>query len=91
MKKDVGSITQAMVDMAKAKGYDTAQISGIMNSPEGRSLMSQLNGPGGGAMKDAAAKAAGGDTAALSSLLGSLMSTKEGQTVAKQVMGMKKK
>jgi len=91
MSRDVNELTKNLMGAAKAKGFDTAQISGIMESPEGRSLMAQLNGPGGEAIKAAASKAAEGDTDALSSLLGSLMSTKEGQSVAKQVMGMKKK
>ncbi|MDR1693342.1 MAG: hypothetical protein LBR72_08295, partial [Oscillospiraceae bacterium] len=70
--------------------YDINQISGIMDSPEGKALLGQLNGPGGGAMKDAASKAADGDTAALSELLRSVMATEEGRSVAKQVMSMKK-
>jgi hypothetical protein len=90
MGKDIGNITQNLLGAAKAKGFDTAQISGIMDSPEGRALLAQLNAPGGEAMKEAASRAAQGDTAALSALLGSLMATKEGRTIASQVMSMKK-
>ncbi|MDR0293419.1 MAG: hypothetical protein LBH95_04620 [Oscillospiraceae bacterium] len=91
MSKDVNDLTANLMGAAKVKGFDTNRIAGIMNSPEGRALMEQLSGPGGGAMKDAAAKAAEGDAAALSSLMGELMSTKEGQSVAKQVKDMKRK
>jgi hypothetical protein len=52
--------------------------------------MARLNAPGGEAMKDAAAKAAEGDTAALSSLLGTLMTTKEGKSVISQAKNIKK-
>jgi hypothetical protein len=90
MDKDVKNLTQNLFGAAKAKGFDTAQIAGIMDSPEGRTLMAQLNAPGGEAMKEAAAKAAEGDTAALASLLGTLMATKEGKKIAGQVMSLKK-
>ncbi len=90
MAKDVNDMTKDLLGVAKSKGYDINQISGIMDSPEGQTLISQLNGPNGGAMRDAASKAAEGDTAALSSLLRTLMSSEEGRSVAKQVMSMKK-
>lgn len=83
--------TKDLLNMAKSKGFDVNQISGIMSSPEGQALLAQLNGPNGGALKDSISKAADGDTAAISSLLGTLMSTKEGQSVAKQAMNLKKK
>jgi hypothetical protein len=90
MDKDVKNLTQDLLSAAKAKGYDTAQISGIMDSPEGRALLAQLNAPGGEMMKAAAAKAAEGDTAALSALLGALMSTKEGKSVLGQAKNIQK-
>ncbi|MCL2003496.1 MAG: hypothetical protein FWG72_05775 [Oscillospiraceae bacterium] len=90
MGRDVKNLTQGLLGAAKAKGLDTARISGIMDSPEGRALMARLNAPEGEAMKAAASKAASGDTAALSALLGTLMATKEGQSVAGQVMNLKK-
>jgi hypothetical protein len=90
MDKSVKDLTRNLLGTAKSKGFDTAQIDGIMASAEGKALMEKLGGPGGESMKDAAAKAAEGDTAALSSLLGSLMSTPEGRSVAAQAMNMKK-
>jgi hypothetical protein len=90
MDKDVKNLTRDLLGAAKAKGFDTAQIDGIMYSAEGKAIMDQLSGPGGEAMKAAAAKAAEGDTAALSSLLGSLMATPEGRSLASQAMKMKK-
>ncbi|MDR1668862.1 MAG: hypothetical protein LBR76_02760 [Oscillospiraceae bacterium] len=90
MANNVGDMTKDLLGVAKSKGYDINQISGIIDSPEGQVLLSRLNGPGGDAMKDAASKAADGDTAALSELLRTVMSTKEGRSVATQVMNMKK-
>ncbi|MCL1806650.1 MAG: hypothetical protein FWG31_02990 [Oscillospiraceae bacterium] len=90
MEQDVKNITKDLLGTAKAKGYNTGQIENLMASPEGQALMAQLSAPGGEGMKDAAAKAAAGDTAALSSLLRTLMATPEGQSIAKQVMNMKK-
>jgi hypothetical protein len=90
MDKDVQNITKTLMDTAKARGFDTTQIDGIMQSPEGQALLARLGAPGGESMKAAAAKAAEGDTAALSALIGSLMATKEGKSIAGQVMSMKK-
>jgi hypothetical protein len=90
MDKNTKHLTKELLGEAKAKGFDMAQIDSIMSSDEGRALMAQLGGPGGEAMKAAAAKAAEGDSAALSSLLGSLMATPEGRSLAGSVMNMKK-
>jgi hypothetical protein len=90
MDKSVKNLTRTLMGEAKAKGFDTAQIDSIMASAEGKALMEKLSAPGGEAMKAAAAKAAEGDTAALSSLLGALMSTPEGRSIAAQAMNMKK-
>jgi len=90
MDKDTRNLTKELMGEAKAKGFDMAQVDSIMTSPEGQALMAQLGAPGGEAMKAAAAKAAAGDTAAISSLLGSLMATPEGRSLASQVMQMKK-
>ena len=90
MSNNLNDITADLLSAAKSKGYDTNQINSVIGSPDGQALMAQLNGPGGQALKAAAANAAKGDTGALSGLLNTLMSTKEGRNVAKQVMGMKK-
>ena len=90
MDKNTKNLTKELLGEVKSKGFDMTQIDSIMYSQEGQALMSQLGGSGGEAMKEAAAKAASGDTAALSSLLGTLMSTPEGRSVAAQAMNMKK-
>lgn len=41
MGKDVKNLAQSLLGAAKAKGFDTAQISAIMDSPEGHVLLVQ--------------------------------------------------
>ena len=90
MDKNTKNLTRGLFDEAKSKGFDMSQVDSIMSSDEGKALMAQLGGPGGDAMKAAAAKAAEGDSAALSNLLTSLMSTPEGRSIAGAAMNMKK-
>ncbi len=90
MTKDANSMAREWLNAAKAKGYDTSQVNGLLDTPEAKTLLNQLNGPGGGAMKDAASRAAEGDTEALSSLLRTLTSTPEGKAVIQKAMSMRK-
>ena len=80
------SSARDMLGSAKSKGFDLAKIAGIMDSAEGRALLRQLSGPGGDALKQAAASASEGDSGTVGRLMASLMSTNEGRELAKQVM-----
>lgn len=89
--RDMESKAKNLMGSAKEKGIDMAKISQIMDSSEGKALLKQLSGSGGDALKHAAAQAADGDNGSIARLMGSLMSSKEGQALAKQVMELTKK
>lgn len=90
MARDMSQAAQEMLNKNKGK-IDMESVSAIMDSAEGKALLKQLSGGGGDALKKAAAAAADGDKGAVSRLMGSLLSTKEGQALAKQVMDISKK
>ena len=86
MNRNMESSAKDMLGAAKSKGFDISKLSGIMDSAEGRALLRQLSGPGGDALKEAAARASEGDSGAVGRLMASLMSTNEGRALAKQIM-----
>lgn len=90
MGREIPPAAQELLNKNKGK-VDLNAISSIMDSPEGKALLKQLSGSGGDALKKAAAAAADGDKGAVGRLMGSLLSSKEGQALAKQVMDISKK
>ena len=78
-------------DLLEKNKVNMGTISAIMDSREGKALLKQISGGGGDALKKAAAEAAEGDSDAAGRLIKSLLSTKEGQALAGQVMKMSKK
>lgn len=79
---------ESMVENLMNKGggkFDMGTVSQILDSAEGKNLMRQLSGDGGDALKQAAAAAADGDSGAAGRMLTTLLSSKEGQALAKQV------
>lgn len=90
MGREMPQAAQELLNKNKDK-ISMESIAAIMDSPEGKALLTQLSGGGGDALKQAAAAAASGDKGAINRLLGSLLSTKEGQSLAKQVMNISKK
>lgn len=91
MARDMETQAKNLTGAAKAKGVDLGKLAALMDSVEGKALLRQISGPGGDALKKAASDAAEGDGGAVGRLLSSLMSTKEGQALAKQVMEIAKK
>ena len=90
MPTDMHQTARDLIDKNKGK-IDMKAISSIMESPEGKALLKQLAGGGGDALKKAAAAAAEGEKGAVNRLMGSLLSTREGQALTKQVMDITKK
>ena len=89
MSQRIKEQTKTLLNHPKAKGLDMEKISEIMDSAEGKALLKQLSGRGGDALKQAASQAADGDTGAAGRMLTSLMSSREGQALAKQVMALR--
>jgi hypothetical protein len=63
---------------------------GILESDEGKKLLSQLSASGGDSLKDAAQKAADGDVGATKNLIQTVLSSKEGRALAAQIMEISK-
>ncbi|MCL2082330.1 MAG: hypothetical protein FWH04_03715 [Oscillospiraceae bacterium] len=91
MSREIKEKTQNLWNHPNAQGLDMTRVAQIMDSPEGKTLLRQLSGPGGDALKRAASQAADGDTGAAGRMLTSLMSTKEGQSLAAQAMALRNK
>ncbi len=91
MAKDFSAAAQALLGQSKNGKVNMQTVSAIMDSQQGKDLLKHLSGGGGDALKQAAAAAAEGDTGSAGRLLASLLSTKEGQALAKQVMEITKK
>jgi len=91
VRNNFDQTAKSILGEENAKKLDMKALGALMDSPEGKSLLKQLSGPGGDALKKAAASAADGDKGAVQRLLSSLMSSKEGQALAKQVMDIGKK
>jgi hypothetical protein len=91
MKSGFEQTAKSILGEENAKKVDLKALSTLMDSPEGKALLRQLSGPGGDALKKAAANAAEGDRGAAQRMLSSLMSSKDGQALAKQVMEISKK
>lgn len=91
MRSDFEDAAKSILGDEKSKKVDLKALSSLMDSPEGKSLLQQLSGPGGDALKKAAASAVDGDKGAAQRLFSSLMGSKEGQALAKQVMEIGKK
>ena len=89
MPIDMPQAARELINKNKGK-IDLDSISSIMESPEGKALLKQI-ASGGDSLKKAAAAAAEGDKGAVNRFLGSLLSTREGQLLAKQVMEISKK
>ena len=87
--KDIPPAAQELLSKHKGK-IGMEAIARIMDSDQGKALLKQLSGEGGDALKNAAAAAATGDKGAAGRLVASLLSTKEGQTLAAQIMEMVK-
>jgi hypothetical protein len=66
------------------------KISTLLNSPEGKSLLSQLSAGGGDALKKAAADAAAGNKDSGKALLSSLMADPEGAALVSKVVSLAK-
>lgn len=62
------------------------QISEVLNKPESRKLLGMLAGGGGDALKKAAGAAVKGDNDVAKNLLSTLLSTREGTEMARQIM-----
>ena len=91
LRSDYKDVASNILGEEKAGKLDMKAISGLMDSAEGKALLKQLSGPGGDALKKAAASAVEGDKGAAQRLFTSLMGSKEGQALAKQVMEIGKK
>ena len=91
MRSDYEQTAKSILGDDNAKKVDMKALASLMDSPEGKALLKQLSGPGGDALKKAAATAADGDKGSVQRLFASLMSSKEGQALAKQVMEISKK
>ncbi len=90
MPRDLESLAKSIAG-EKSSQLDLRAITAMVDSPEGKNLMKTLSGSGGDALKKAASAAADGDSGAAGRLLSSLMSSKEGQALAQQVMALGKK
>lgn len=66
------------------------KISGLLNKPEGRQLLTMLAGGGADALKNAAEAATKGDSDTAKKLLSSLLSTPEGIEMAKHIVELMK-
>lgn len=62
----------------------------ILETPEGKSLLGNLAGDGGDALKRAAESAKTGNKDAAKALLGSLLQTKEGAALVSQIIDLVK-
>ena len=62
----------------------------LMNSPEGKQLLTSLSDKGGDSMKKSAQKAASGDSESAKQLISQMLSSSEGRELAKQVMDIYK-
>lgn len=91
MRGDFEQTAKGILGEEQAKKLDMKALGTLMDSPEGKAILRQLSGPGGDALKKAAASAADGDKGAAQRLFASLMGSKEGQALAKQVMEIGKK
>lgn len=91
MQSGFEDVAKGILGEEKTKKLDLKALSTLMDSSEGKALLKQLSGPGGDALKKAAASAADGDKGAAQRLFSSLMGSKEGQALAKQVMEIGKK
>ncbi|MCL2030278.1 MAG: hypothetical protein FWG93_01905 [Oscillospiraceae bacterium] len=91
MKNSFEQTAREILGEETARKLDMKALGALMDSPEGKALLRQLSGPGGDALKKAAANAADGDKGAAQRLFSSLMSSREGQTLARQVMEINKK
>ncbi|GHV32255.1 hypothetical protein FACS18949_02610 [Clostridia bacterium] len=69
---------------------DISKYMGLLNTEEGKTLMTALEKQGGDSLRDMAGKAAAGDKEATKRLISQVMSSREGQALAAQVMKLKK-
>ncbi len=66
------------------------KISARLNTPEGKKVVQSLAGDGGDALKKAAGAASAGNADTAKNLLSSLLASKEGSALAKDIMDLVK-
>ena len=93
MATDMEKLLKNLSDKPEAKRAmeNIGDVKGLVDSQEGKAILNQLSDQNAAHVKKAADAAAAGDTAAAKQLLSKVLSTKEGATLARQVMEMVKK
>ncbi|MDR1736593.1 MAG: hypothetical protein LBR85_06980 [Oscillospiraceae bacterium] len=91
MKEGMEDVAKNILGEERARKVDLKAVAALMDSPEGKTLLKQLSGSGGDALKKAAACAVEGDTGAATRMMASLLTSKEGQALVKQVTAVGKK
>ena len=91
-KSDMDGILSALLSNPKGTKIlgDLDKYRKLLDTPEGKALLSQISGGGGDALKKAAHEASQGDSDAAKKLIGSLLSSPEGAKLAGTIMAMAK-
>ncbi|MCL1819747.1 MAG: hypothetical protein FWG36_03715 [Oscillospiraceae bacterium] len=84
------SLAKNLLEKGKSSIPGLDKYMGILESAEGKRLLGQLSASGGESLTDAAKKAADGDSEATKKLIQTIMTSKEGRDLARQIMDMGK-